>query len=213
MDKLMNDIISNNITMISKERFDNIINHSDKISKLEGDIVECGVWKGGYSIFLSKLFNDKNIWVCDSYEGCQDPSQGNYQYAGERHSLGMYAVSLEEVKNNFKSFNALDKSRVKFLKGWVKDTLPTANIDQISLLRIDVDSYSATLEVLDELYDKVVKGGYIIFDDFCLSESFNALKFFLGRENLPHYIYHPVTDALQHIDEAERYSGSYLIKK
>jgi O-methyltransferase len=211
--KLIEQIIESKTSMVLPELFQMPIRHFDKINSLEGDIVECGVWKGGYSIFLSKLFNDKNIWVCDSYEGCQDPSQGNYQYAGERHSLGMYAVSLEEVKNNFKSFNALDKSRVKFLKGWVKDTLPTANIEKISILRIDVDSYSATLEVLDELYDKVVEGGYIIFDDFCLYESYEALKFFLERENLSLYIYHPVTDKAFPITEAERYSGSYLIKK
>jgi len=211
--ELIQQILDLETSMVLPELFQMPIRHFDQINSLEGDIVECGVWRGGYSIFLSKLFPNKNIWVCDSYEGCQDPSKGNYYYEGERHRLGMYAVSLDEVKNNFKSFDALDESRVKFLKGWVKDTLPTADIDKISLLRIDVDSYSATLEVLDELYDKVVEGGYIIFDDFCLSESFDALKSFLGRENLPHYIYHPVTDTLNHIDESEKYSGSYLIKK
>lgn len=211
--QLINQIIESEISMVLPELFQMPLRHFDKMNSLEGDIVECGVWKGGYSIFLSKIFSNKNIWVCDSYEGCQDPSQGNYQYNEERHSLGMYAVSLEEVKNNFKLFNALDEPRVKFLKGWVKDTLPDANIDKISILRIDVDSYSATLEVLDALYDKVVEGGYIIFDDFCLHESFNALKHFLTRENLPQFIYHPVSDIAHHIDSAEKYSGSYLIKK
>jgi O-methyltransferase len=210
---LIKQILDSKTSMVLPELFQMPIRHFDQINSLEGDIVECGVWRGGYSIFLSKLFPNKDIWVCDSYEGCQDPSKGNYQYAGERHHLGMYAVSLEEVQDNFKSFDALDEPRVKFLKGWVKDTLPTANIDKISILRIDVDSYSATLEVLDELYDKVVEGGYIIFDDFCLPESFNALRFFLKRENLLPYIYHPVTDTLKTIDEAEKYSGSYIIKK
>lgn len=211
--QLIKQIIESKTSMVLPELFQMPIRHFDKINSLEGDIVECGVWKGGYSIFLSKIFSNKNIWVCDSYEGCQDPTQGNYQYDGERHHLGMYAVSLEEVKNNFKNFNALDESRVKFLKGWVKDTLPLANIDKVSLLRIDVDSYSATLEVLDALYNKVVEGGYIIFDDFCLHESYEALKFFLGRENLPPYIYHPITDIPSIITTAEKYSGSYIIKK
>ena len=211
--KLIKQIIDSNISMVLPELFQMPVRHFDKINSLEGVIVECGVWKGGYSIFLSKLFNNKNIWVCDSYEGCQDPSKGNYYYDEERHSLGMYSISLEEVKDNFKLFKALDESKVKFLKGWVKDTLLTANINKISLLRVDVDSYSATLEVLDALYDKVVNGGYIIFDDFCLYESYEAIKFFLERENLSLYIHHPVTDKASLITKAERHSGSYLIKK
>ena len=211
--KLIKQIIDSNISMVLPELFQMPVRHFDKINSLEGDIVECGVWKGGYSIFLSKLFNNKNIWVCDSYEGCQDPSKGNYYYDEERHSLGMYSISLEEVKDNFKLFKALDESKVKFLKGWVKDTLLTANINKISLLRVDVDSYSVTLEVLDALYDKVVNGGYIIFDDFCLYESYEAIKFFLERESLSLYIHHPVTDKASLITKAERHSGSYLIKK
>ena len=71
--EIYKEIINQGITMISEERFENIIKYKDDISKLKGDIVECGVWAGGMSIFLSKLFPTKNIWVCDSYEGCQDP--------------------------------------------------------------------------------------------------------------------------------------------
>jgi O-methyltransferase len=217
--KLIEQIIESKTSMVLPELFQMPIRHFDKMNSLEGDIVECGVWKGGYSIFLSKLFNDKKIWVCDSYEGCQDPSQGNYYYDRERHSLGMYAASLEEVKDNFRLFEALDESRVKFLKGWVKDTLPTADIDKISILRVDVDSYSATLEVLDALYDKVVEGGYIIFDDLCLYESKDAVYDFLLKKNLPLEVIDPVTEKV--IDLNIPYyesnsgfaSGSYIIKK
>jgi hypothetical protein len=117
MIELIDDLISNNVTMVTHERFNNILKYSDKIIKLKGDIVECGVWKGGMSIFLSKLFSKKNIWVCDSYEGCQDPiNDAKYFYPNEGHTKGMYSASLEEVVENFKNFDALDEKRVKFLK-------------------------------------------------------------------------------------------------
>jgi hypothetical protein len=214
MDELINKIINSGITMISKERFDNIVNHSEKISKLSGDIVECGVWKGGMSIFLSKLFATKNIWVCDSYEGCQDPSDGNYQFPGESHGLGMYAVGLEEVKSNFEMYDALDENRVKFLKGWVKDTLhpKVCPIKKISLLRVDVDSYSATLEVLDYLYDKVVPGGMIIFDDSCLNESHNAMMNFFKNNDIKE-CFDPWDNMVDIFASPKLLCGCYIIKK
>jgi hypothetical protein len=215
MENLIKDLIDNRITMITQERFDCITKYSDDISKLEGDVVECGVWAGGMSIFLSKLFPTKNIWVCDSYEGCQNPTEGKYSYPGESHSLGMYTVSLEEVKANFAKYDSLDENRVFFLKGWVRDTLQpeVCPIKNISLLRIDVDSYSATLEVLDYLYDKVVPGGMIIFDDISGIESASAIRDFIRRGN-DLTIKHPVTHNIEDVinSTGTHHYGCYCIK-
>lgn len=193
MESLIDNIIRGELTLVSKKLFENILSFKDQISKLNGDIVECGVWKGGMSIFLSKVFSEKKIWVCDSFEGCQDPKNGKYPYSKESHVLGQYnGGNVDHVKNNFKKHDALDENRISFLKGWVKDTLrpEICPIKEISLLRIDVDSYSATLEVLDYLYDKVVPGGMIIFDDSCLLESNQAIKDFFKLKNLK-YVYDP----------------------
>jgi hypothetical protein len=212
--ELYKDLIKQNITMVSDERFENILKYKNDVLNLKGDIVECGVWAGGMSIFLSKLFLTKNIWVCDSYEGCQDPSKGKYQFDDERHSSGLYSVSLEEVKKNFNKYDLLHDPRIKFLKGFVKDTLQPeiCEIQQISLLRIDVDSYSATLEVLDYLYSKVVTNGMIIFDDSCLRESHQAMITFLERE--PNIIIKdPTTDEVINIKELSSLPcGCYFIK-
>jgi hypothetical protein len=224
--ELIDSIIEDKITMIWKEIFEMPLRHFDKINNVDGDIVECGVWKGGYSIFLSHLFSDKNIWVCDSFEGFQPLNNAKYDFKGERHTpefshgaCGPLGISLEEVKNNFKVYGLENDSRIKYLKGFVKNTLPTSGIEKISLLRIDVDAYSATLEVLDELYNKVQPGGYIIFDDANLIESLEAIKFFLNRENLPLELINPYTDQIYTLDKpiCESNSGfeagSYIIKK
>ena len=213
--ELSDKIINDQITMVSKERFDMIINHYDNIKNLPGDIVECGAWAGGMSIFLSKLFNLKNIWVSDSYEGFQDPNDGTYLYPAERHTAGGYSYSLENTKNNFIKYDALDETRVFFLKGFVKDTLDPKNcpIQTISLLRVDVDAYSATLEVLDALYDKVVQGGYIIFDDTCLYETHDAIKTFfkkINREDV--YVYDPYDNKLNVFEESNLPCGCYIRK-
>lgn len=214
MKELINKIRQERITMISEERFNCILDKKDYLDTIGGDVVECGVWKGGMSIFLSKLFPDKKIWVCDSYEGCQDPNLGKYQYESERHSLGMYAISLEEVKNNFAKYKALDDSRVSFLKGWVRDTLrpEVCEIRNISLLRVDVDSYSATMEVLEYLYDKVVPGGMIIFDDICLHESRDAIKKFFIDSDITE-VFEPTNHSKINLNLNSQFPcGCYIIK-
>jgi hypothetical protein len=212
--ELYKSIIGQGVTMITEERFETIIQHKDHVLSLDGDIVECGVWKGGMSIFLSKVFNSKNMWVCDSFEGCQDPRTGKYSFPGEGHTKGLYAINLETVKNNFKLFDALDEPRVSFLQGYVKDTLQpsTCPIKKISLLRIDVDSYSATLEVLDYLYPKVTPGGLIIFDDSCLHESKSAIMHFAEREpNIE--LKHTITNQTITLPTQEKLPcGCYFIK-
>jgi hypothetical protein len=223
---LVQNLIDNKITMVRPDEFKTIFNHHSEISKVDGDIVECGVWRGGFSIFLSHVFQDKNVWVCDSYEGFQPIEIAKHSYDKERHtnhvthnSVGPLAISLEEVQSHFKSYGLGDEERIKFLKGFVKDTLPTSGIEKVSLLRIDVDAFSATLETLEELYDKVQPGGYIIFDDSGLYETLDAIKVFFKQNNIPEFLYHPVTN--QQLDINLRYTnddsglppGCYTIKK
>ncbi len=75
------------------------------------------------------------------------------------------AVTQEVVRKNFERFGLLD-SNVKFLKGWFSDTLPSASIEQIAVLRLDGDYYSSTMDALTALYDRVEVGGYVIIDDY-----------------------------------------------
>ena len=75
------------------------------------------------------------------------------------------AVSLEAVRNNFARYGLLDE-QVVFLKGFFSETLPTAPIRQLSILRVDADLYESTMDVLRNLYSALSAGGYAIFDDY-----------------------------------------------
>ena len=78
------------------------------------------------------------------------------------------------------------KPNVHFLEGWFKDTLPkhNATIGQIAVLRIDGDTYEATYQVLQFLYDQVAVGGYIVYDDYKFLESRKAWDDFRTERNI-----------------------------
>jgi O-methyltransferase len=69
------------------------------------------------------------------------------------------------VKWNFEKYDLLDE-KVVFLAGWFKDTLPTANIEKLAIIRLDADLYESTYQALENLYPKLSSGGYIIVDDY-----------------------------------------------
>jgi O-methyltransferase len=214
----------NNITMILDEGFNVVNKFADHIKNLEGDIVECGVWNGGMSIYLSSLHPTKKIWVCDSYQGFEPIEKQTHKYSRERHvstytkiEQGSIISPLENVMENFRNYNLsqdIDNGRINFVEGFVSETLPTLDIDKISLLRIDVDGYSPTLDVLENLYDKVVEGGLIIFDDSNLYESFEATQKFFTDRGIEMVLYHPMTDDKIFIDRQSANSNNcYILKK
>lgn len=137
-------------------------------NNVAGDLVETGVWRGGSSIFMQAILkvygvSDRKIWLADSFEGMPVPKS---EADGWDYSQSDYLnVSLEQVKKNFAKFDLLDDNLV-FLKGWFCDTLPQAPIEKISVLRLDGDLYSSTMDSLTNLYHKVSKGGFVIVDDY-----------------------------------------------
>jgi len=118
---------------------------------------------------LLELFGDqeKTVWLADSFEGLPPPDSKNFpaDEGDEHHTFKDLVVSIEEVKNNFTKYELLD-NRVKFLKGWFKDTLPAAPIQKLSLIRLDGDMYESTIDALFYLYPKLTVGGFCIIDDW-----------------------------------------------
>jgi O-methyltransferase len=55
---------------------------------------------------------------------------------------------------------------VRFLKGWFRDTLPTAPVQRLALLRLDGDLYESTTDALTHLYPEVSPGGFVVVDDY-----------------------------------------------
>jgi hypothetical protein len=136
---------------------------------------------------------NRNVWVADSFEGLPIPSRpedAGYDFSATK--VPILAVSLEEVQENFRRYDLLD-DKVKFLRGWFRDTLHVAPIKELSLLRLDGDLYESTMDALNALYDKVLPGGFIIVDDF---NDFEPCR----RAVLEFRVQHGIKDPIEVID-------------
>jgi hypothetical protein len=161
-------------TMIGMPRLNNIQNCIEEIlnTGVAGDLIETGAWRGGASIFMRGMLkaygvSDRNVWVADSFEGLPPADRERYPKESnlEFHKVALLAVSLEEVQRNFERYSLLD-DQVRFLKGWFRDTLPTAPIESLALMRLDGDLYESTMDALVNLYPKLSPGGFVIVDDY-----------------------------------------------
>jgi O-methyltransferase len=180
-------------SMIGLKRLHNIRDCVIEIVKnrVEGDLIETGVWRGGATIYMRGILKalnvtDKKVWVADSFEGLPKPNEVKYVHdKGDRHHAeNVLKVSLEEVKYNFSKYNLLD-DQVQFLKGWFKDTLPVAPIQKLSVLRLDGDMYESTMDALVNLYHKLSVDGYIIIDDYgAIKSCKQAVEDFRQKNNI-----------------------------
>jgi hypothetical protein len=189
-------------TMIGCRRLDNIHHCLDIIrtENISGDLMETGVWRGGAVLFMRGYLaaygiTDKTVWAADSFEGLPIPSMPQDSgYNLSKDVQPILAISLEEVQNLFSKYNLLD-DKVRFLKGWFKESLPRASVKQLALLRLDGDLYESTRDAFLNLYHKVVPGGFIIVDDYgCLLPCRKATDDFREQNN--------ITEPLEEIDHS-----------
>ncbi len=179
-------------TMIGLTRLRHVRKCIDRIlrEKIPGDFIETGVWRGGTCIFMRAMLaaydvHDRRVWVANSFEGLPPPVPERFPAdAGSwLHKVPILAVPLEEVKDNFARYGLLDE-QVVFLKGWFKDTLPSAEIKQLALLRLDGDMYESTMDTLTALYRKVLPGGFVVIDDYNLAPCREAVTDFRTNNDI-----------------------------
>lgn len=192
-------------TMIGQKRLNNIQFCIETVLQdgIPGDFIETGVWRGGACIFMRGVLaaygsKDRKVFLADSFEGLPKPDQEKYPAdKGDMHYKHQYlAISQLEVENNFRKYDLLD-DQVVFLKGWFKDTLPTAPIEKLAILRLDGDMYESTMDALKNLYHKLSPGGFCIIDDYKLTGCRAAIDDFRKKSN--------INSEILQIDESSSY--------
>lgn len=190
-DSLFRD--ENAMTMVGIKRLNNIENCvKDIVEKnIYGDMIECGVWRGGSSMFIKHLIDKldkkggRKVFLADSFCGVPMPNEKEYPLDKDLnyYQSDYLSVTKKSVVDNFKKFK-ISLSNVFFLEGFFKDTLQNFN-EKLSLIRLDGDLYESTIQCLDYLYPKLSIGGYIIIDDYgCINACKQAVIDYRRKNNI-----------------------------
>jgi hypothetical protein len=168
------DLINNLVNLVFENKFPACLrDHMDGLVKLssvspKGCFVECGVARGGTGIVLAEIARQKNekLFLCDSYSGFPNPEEIDLM-CNIPGGHGATYLTKELVVSNFGKAN-VSTENVSFVKGFFNFTMPILSneIEPISFIHFDGDFYQSTVDVLDNLWKKVVKGGVVVFHDY-----------------------------------------------
>ena len=176
-------------TMIGTMRLRNIRTLAEQVieEKIDGDFLEAGGWRGGACIYMRGILqahadHHRKVFVADSFAGLPKPDEDKYpaDRNDAHHTTEAFTVPIAVVEQSFSDYNLLDE-RVVFLQGWLKDSLRSASVERLSLLRLDGKMYSSITEMLENLYYKISPNGFIIIDDYILPACRSAVDEFRLR--------------------------------
>lgn len=187
-----------------------------------GDVVECGVFKGGSAIMLAAAFAhfgdvSRTLFLFDTFEGWPQPTKHDTDFFGQNHK-DLYDQSIAQPSNTAESIFTLSnffertraailsgsvypQNRIVFVKGLVEDTLPHADIKTLSILRLDTDYYEATAWELKTLWPHLNTAGVLLIDDYG--------QFHGARKAVDEYLQQNRVPALLHRDDV---TGRAMVK-
>ena len=171
-------------TMTSVERMYALYNSVNYVldNNIQGDFVECGVWRGGSSMLLAlalkkRNITDRKIYLFDTFEGMSEPTENDVDLTGsdadkllnqtkhDKENSVWCLASLEDVQANL-NLTKYPAENIIYVKGKVEDTIPAKSPQSIALLRLDTDWYESTKHELIHLYPLLRSKGVMIIDDY-----------------------------------------------
>ncbi|MEK9669518.1 MAG: TylF/MycF/NovP-related O-methyltransferase [Gammaproteobacteria bacterium] len=130
--------------------------------RVNGCLMECGVFRGFKSLFIVKYFGDRlrdrTFYLCDTFDGIDESlNEGSPISKQEHRKVRLY----DFVVHRFSEF-----SNVSVVRGSVPDSLSNLKITELAFLHLDMNSFKAELGALEYLWDRIPQGGVIVLDDF-----------------------------------------------
>lgn len=169
-------------TMTSPERIAALVEAVRYVSRhaIPGDIVECGVWRGGSMMAVARTLLElddlRSLHLFDTFAGMPPPGDVDRDRSGaaaadlmamsDRETSSVWARSpLDEVRRNL-AVTGYPQDRVRFVVGRVEETVPERAPASIAILRLDTDWYESTRHELVHLFPRLSVGGVLIIDDY-----------------------------------------------
>jgi len=129
--------------------------------KLEGDFVECGVWRGFCASVLTAYldFNtlDRRFFLYDTFSGIPPEYDTENHDNPSFHEDGLF----ESVVERFHSY-----SNVEVVRGTIPQSCQNNAPNRVAFLHIDLNSSKAEIAALEFFFDRLVSGALVVFDDY-----------------------------------------------
>jgi O-methyltransferase len=170
-------------TLTTPERLFALVRATEHIvrHRVPGEIVECGVWRGGSMMAVARTLmrlgdTGRGLYLFDTFEGMPSPSEADLHFTGRAaEALLRGPRSIDDGNWAYAPLQAVrtavlgvgyDPDKIRFVVGKVEDTVPAQAPEQIALLRLDTDWYESTRHELIHLLPRLVSGGVLIIDDY-----------------------------------------------
>lgn len=146
-----------------------LIFEAEKFNEIEGSIVECGCWNGGYAALMNAVSEQcgkkRAVWLFDSFEGLPVPGGEDVTLRGKKGQRGAAKGDIMLVE---KIFSKSEKDRVHIVPGWFQNTFPTTipQMDSIAFLHLDCDFYESTKYCLEQLFPLLSSKAVVLIDDY-----------------------------------------------
>lgn len=151
-------------------------------NNIHGEVVECGVWKGGSMMAVAETLlqsglANRELYLFDTFEGMPPPTEHDVDIAGgtaeillksfdkEQEGSVWCQATLDIVKKALNS-TGYPSDKIHYIEGMVEHTIPAFAPEKIALLRLDTDWYESTKHEMEHLFPRLVKGGVLIIDDY-----------------------------------------------
>jgi O-methyltransferase len=168
-------------------------------SSVVGDIVECGVWRGGSmalaaTTLLQSGDHQRQLWLYDTFDWRWEPESQDDGFLAAGGSTGGPPAATAIASGTSKAEvlalltgTGYPAEQFHLVQGLVQDTIPAEAPDSIALLRLDTDYYDSTRHELEHLYPRLTAGGVLIVDDYGkLSGATKAVdEYFAALEHPP----------------------------
>ncbi|GHV81411.1 hypothetical protein AGMMS49944_32020 [Spirochaetia bacterium] len=156
--------IIENYTLVDKYRCYELWQLVEETAKLNGALIEIGVWRGGSGTLIAKKaeLNEikDTIYLCDTFTGVVKPGEQDSRYMGGEHADTSKKILETVIKK-------LNLENIKILVGiFPEETSHLVSDNAFRFCHIDVDVYTSAKDILDWIWPKLVVGGIIVFDDY-----------------------------------------------
>lgn len=157
--RLYGDCLGDNRTVQPLEDFFNLYQLVQLARKLDGELAELGVYRGGSAKLIASLKGDKPLHLFDTFTGLPE-----VRADVDVHKASDFDdTSLEAVKRYLGGFPG-----VFFHPGFFPDSareLASTPI-RFAFVHLDVDIYESTKAGLEFFYPRMVAGGMILSHDY-----------------------------------------------